>query len=46
VEDTGEGAPVLRGWVKNLQTGREQVFGDARMVESILQEEVFCPEVG
>lgn len=44
VEDTGEGGRVLRGWVRNLDTGREQAFGDVSVVESILARELLAPE--
>lgn len=44
VEETSESGPVIRGWVKNLHTGRERLFGDPGLVETILQEETCCPE--
>lgn len=44
VEESTENGPVLRGWVKNLHTGRERLFGDPGLVKAILQEETCFPE--
>lgn len=44
VEDGDGGAQVLRGWIRNLHTGREQLFGDASLVGSILAQELRVPE--
>lgn len=44
VEDAGSGGHVLRGWIRNLHTGRELAFGDASLVGSILAQELSIPE--
>ncbi|HPC83144.1 MAG TPA: hypothetical protein P5234_06745 [Thermoanaerobaculaceae bacterium] len=44
VEDAGAGAQVLRGWIRNLHTGREQAFHDASLVGNILVQELSDPE--
>ena len=42
VEEVGENGPVVRGLLRNLQTGQERPFADAGAVQDFVLEELGC----